>query len=100
MTKTVYKFLSKSQSTIHTTLHPGPPSWGSASATFSIYERESNHFLKPFFKIDRSRNLNEGGSGLGLSIANELVKKLKGKIYLKDSKKLKGSASTTNKGII
>ena len=31
--------------------------------------------------------------GLGLSIANELIKKLKGKIYLKDSKK-KGAIFT------
>ena len=43
--------------------------------------------FKPFFKVDHSRNLNQGGSGLGLSIANELVKKLNGKIYIKDSKK-------------
>ena len=52
--------------------------------------------FKPFFKIDDSRNLNQGGSGLGLSIANELVKKLKGKIYLKDSKKENGTIFTIN----
>ena len=50
--------------------------------------------FKPFFKVDDSRNLNQGGSGLGLSIANELIKKLKGKIYLKDSKKEKGTIFT------
>ena len=50
--------------------------------------------FKPFFKIDDSRNLNEGGSGLGLSIANELIKKLKGKIYIKDTPKKKGSIFT------
>ena len=50
--------------------------------------------FKPFFKIDDSRNLNQGGSGLGLSIANELIKKLKGKIYLKDSKKKGGTIFT------
>ncbi len=59
-----------------------------------IPDKFKKKVFKPFFKIDRSRNLNEGGSGLGLSIANELVKKLKGKIYLKDSKKLKGSIFT------
>ena len=47
-----------------------------------------------FFKIDDSRNLNQGGSGLGLSIANELIKKLKGKIHLKDSKKKRGTIFT------
>jgi len=50
--------------------------------------------FKPFFKIDDSRNLNQGGSGLGLSIANELIKKLKGKIYLKDSPQKKGTIFT------
>ena len=50
--------------------------------------------FKPFFKVDDSRNLNQGGSGLGLSIANELIKKLKGKIYLKDSKKERGTVFT------
>ena len=33
--------------------------------------------------------MNMEGSGLGLSIANELVKTLQGEIILKDSKKLK-----------
>ena len=50
--------------------------------------------FKPFFKIDNSRNLNQGGSGLGLSIAYELIKKLKGRIYISDSKNLKGSNFT------
>ena len=43
--------------------------------------------FKPFFKLTIQETLNQGGSGLGLSIANELVKKLNGKIYIKDSKK-------------
>ena len=50
--------------------------------------------FKPFFKIDNSRNLNQGGSGLGLSIAYELIKKLKGRIYISDSKNLNGSNFT------
>ena len=47
--------------------------------------------FKPFYKIDTSRNLNEGGSGLGLSIANELATKIKAKISVAKSIKLKGS---------
>jgi len=47
--------------------------------------------FKPFYKIDSSRNLNQGGSGLGLSIAKELAGKLKGKINITESKKLNGS---------
>ena len=49
------------------------------------------NIFKPFYKIDDSRNMNMEGSGLGLSIANELVKTLQGEIILKDSKKTKGS---------
>ncbi|MEE2694896.1 MAG: ATP-binding protein [Pseudomonadota bacterium] len=49
------------------------------------------NIFKPFFKIDDSRNLNKSGSGLGLSIAYELAKKIKAKINIKDSQDLKGS---------
>ena len=59
-----------------------------------IPDKFKKKVFKPFFKIDDSRNLNHGGSGLGLSIANELIKKLKGKIYIKDSKKEKGAIFT------
>ena len=56
-----------------------------------IPDSEKSNIFKPFFKIDDSRNMNNEGSGLGLSIANELVKTLQGEIVLKDSKKTKGS---------
>jgi two-component system osmolarity sensor histidine kinase EnvZ len=55
-----------------------------------IPDSEKSNIFKPFFKIDDSRNMNNEGSGLGLSIANELVKTLQGEIVLKDSK-TKGS---------
>ena len=38
--------------------------------------------------------MNKEGSGLGLSIANELIKTLNGKIILKNLKKFKGSVFT------
>lgn len=47
--------------------------------------------FKPFYKIDDSRNLNKSGSGLGLSIAYELAKKISAKIDINDSQKLKGA---------
>ena len=47
--------------------------------------------FKPFYKIDNYRNLNGGGSGLGLSIAKELAKKIKARIDISKSDKLKGS---------
>ena len=59
-----------------------------------IQDNFKKKVFRPFFKIDHSRNLNKGGSGLGLSIANELVKKLNGKIYVKDSKNERGSIFT------
>ena len=55
-----------------------------------IPDNDKSNVFKPFYKIDNSRNMNAGGSGLGLSIANELIKKLHGEIKLRDSK-TKGS---------
>ena len=48
--------------------------------------QQRGKIFKPFFKIDDSRNLNKGGSGLGLSIASELSKKIKAKISLRPNK--------------
>ena len=56
-----------------------------------IPDNDKSNVFKPFYKIDNSRNMNAGGSGLGLSIANELIKTLHGEIKLRDSKKTKGS---------
>ena len=50
------------------------------------YQQRTKIF-RPFYKIDDSRNLNKGGSGLGLSIADELSKKIKAKISLVTQKK-------------
>jgi len=61
-----------------------------------IPDKFKEKIFKPFYKIDDSRNLNKGGSGLGLSITNELIKKLKGKITLKDSLKTKGTIFSIN----
>ena len=41
--------------------------------------------FKPFFKKDQARNLKYSGSGLGLSIAKEIMKKIGGKILIKQS---------------
>ena len=42
--------------------------------------------FRPFFKQDSARNLNQVGSGLGLSIAKEIIVKSGGKVILKDSR--------------
>jgi len=59
-----------------------------------IDEKFIKHIFKPFYKIDNSRNLNKSGSGLGLSIAKDLAKKINAKINCKNSKILNGCLFT------
>jgi two-component system osmolarity sensor histidine kinase EnvZ len=42
--------------------------------------------FKPFYRIDNSRNLNQSGVGLGMSIAEDIVKSHGGNIELSESK--------------
>ena len=55
-----------------------------------IDEKLMKQIFKPFYKIDNSRNLNESGSGLGLSIAKDLAKNINAKINCSNSKNLNG----------
>ena len=56
-----------------------------------IDQKLMKQIFKPFYKIDNSRNINKGGSGLGLSIAKDLAKKINAKINCSFAKKLNGS---------
>jgi two-component system osmolarity sensor histidine kinase EnvZ len=42
--------------------------------------------FKPFFRLDESRNLNQSGVGLGMSIAEDIVRSHGGNIELNDGK--------------
>ena len=50
-----------------------------------IPEKEYENVLKPFYRIDKSRGQNKSGVGLGLSIANDIIRSHGGNIYLEKS---------------
>jgi two-component system osmolarity sensor histidine kinase EnvZ len=50
-----------------------------------IHESEHQNVLKPFYRIDKSRGQNKLGVGLGLSIANDIIRSHGGSIYLEKS---------------
>ena len=54
-----------------------------------IPESEYQNVIKPFYRIDKSRGQNKSGVGLGLSIANDIIRSHGGDISL-DKSPLKG----------
>ena len=50
-----------------------------------IPEKEYQNVMKPFYKIDKSRGQNRTGVGLGLSIANDIIRSHGGNISLEKS---------------
>ena len=50
-----------------------------------IDENEYQNVIKPFYRIDKSRGLNKSGVGLGLSIANDIIRSHGGNISLDKS---------------
>lgn len=51
-----------------------------------IPEEKMQEVFKPFFRLDRSRNINTGGVGLGLTIARDIAQSHGGDIQLTSSK--------------
>ena len=50
-----------------------------------IAEKEYKNVIKPFYRIDKSRGQNKSGVGLGLSIANDIIRSHGGNIDLNKS---------------
>ena len=50
-----------------------------------IPENEYQNVMKPFYRIDKSRSQNKSGVGLGLSIANDIIRAHGGSIQLEKS---------------
>ncbi len=50
-----------------------------------IAEKEYQNVIKPFYRIDKSRGQNKSGVGLGLSIANDIIRSHGGNIDLNKS---------------
>lgn len=50
-----------------------------------ISKNERQLILKPFYRIDKSRNRNTGGFGLGLAITNMVVRHTSGQLYISKS---------------
>jgi two-component system osmolarity sensor histidine kinase EnvZ len=50
-----------------------------------IPESEHQNVMKPFYRIDKSRGQNKSGVGLGLSIANDIIRSHGGNITLEKS---------------
>ena len=51
-----------------------------------ISKKEYENVFKPFYRVDKSRGLNKSGVGLGLSIAQDIIKSHGGNISLSESK--------------
>ena len=50
-----------------------------------IPKKEYQNVMKPFYRIDKSRGQNKSGVGLGLSIANDIIRAHGGNISLEKS---------------
>ena len=50
-----------------------------------IPKSEYGNVFKPFYRVDKSRGLNKSGVGLGLSVAQDIVKSHGGNISLSKS---------------
>lgn len=60
-----------------------------------IAQEDIAHVFEPFYRAERSRNRSNGSSGLGLTIANEIVKMHSGELMLRSEENRGTVASVT-----
>ncbi|MGE8203599.1 sensor histidine kinase [Heyndrickxia sp. NPDC080065] len=58
-----------------------------------IPKKDLPHIFERFYRVDKARTRNKGGSGLGLSICSQIIKKHSGQIHV-ESEKEKGTEFT------
>ena len=75
--KNVYVYISKSKNIINIFINDDGP---------GIPLNQYKNVFKPFYRLDESRNLNQVGVGLGMSIAEDIVRSHGGNIELSESK--------------
>lgn len=88
--------------TIVVTVRPEPPAgktgstgmvlFAVADSGIGISQEDLSHIFEPFYRADISRNrtVKKGGSGLGLTIVNEMIRSHHGRIHI-ESQKRKGT---------
>ena len=75
--KNVYIHMSKSTNRLNLFISDDGP---------GIPLNQFKNVFKPFFRLDESRNLNQSGVGLGMSIAEDIIRSHGGDIELGESK--------------
>ena len=75
--KNVYVYVAKSTNRLNIFIYDDGP---------GIPLSQYKNVFKPFFRLDESRNLNHSGVGLGMSIAEDIVRSHGGNIELSESK--------------
>jgi two-component system osmolarity sensor histidine kinase EnvZ len=75
--KNVYVHMSKSTNRLNIFINDDGP---------GIPLDQYKNVFKPFFRLDKSRNLNHAGVGLGMSIAEDIIRSHGGDIELSESK--------------
>ncbi len=79
--KKVYVNLQKSSNIVIINIEDDGP---------GIAEEQYKNVFKPFFRLDKSRNLNQSGVGLGLAIVEDIINSHGGNIQLGKSNKYSG----------